>query len=34
MLMTTKLGRVVTYHEGLLLVKSHDLMIIWPSKIT
>ena len=23
----TKLGRVVTYHERLLLIKSHDALI-------
>ena len=27
--MVTKRGRMVTYPEGLLLIKSHDLSITW-----
>ena len=30
----TKLGRVVTYHEGLPPIKSHDPLITWSCKIT
>ena len=32
--MTTKLGRMVTYLEGLLPIKSHDPLILCCSKIT
>ena len=35
--MATKLvtyhERVVTYHEGLQPIKSHDLLVTWPYKI-
>ena len=30
----TKLGRVVTYHEGLPFVKSQDILITWSYGIT
>ena len=30
----TKLGRKVTYHEGLPPTKSRDILIKWSSKIT
>ena len=30
----TKLGRVVTYHEGLPPIKSHEPLITWLSGIT
>ena len=33
-LMATKRGRVVTYIEGLLPIKSHEPSIAWPWKIT
>ena len=29
----TKLGRVMTYHEGLPPIKSHEPLITWPSEI-
>ena len=29
----TELGRVVTYHESLLLIKSHDPFITWSCEI-
>ena len=32
--MTTKLGRVVTYHEGFPSIKSHDPLVVWSCKIT
>ena len=32
--MATKLARVVTYHEVLALIKSHDTLITWSCKIT
>ena len=32
--MTTKLGRLVIYYEELLLIKPHDSLIMWSSKIT
>ena len=32
--MATKVGRVVTYHEGLPPIKSHDRLITWSCKIT
>ena len=32
--MATKLGRVTTYFEGLLLIKLHDVLIAWPCEIT
>ena len=32
--MTTKLGSIVTYLEGLLLIKPHDAMIRWSREIT
>ena len=31
--MTTKFGRVVTYHEGLPHIKSHDPLITWSAEI-
>ena len=31
--MTTKLGRMLTYLEGLLTIKSHNALIIWSCKI-
>ena len=34
MSMATKVGRVVTYHEGLPPTKSHDPLIKWPCEIT
>ena len=34
MLMTTKLGRMVTYPYGLLPIKSHDALIWWSCEIT
>ena len=30
MLVATKLGRVVTYHEGLPPIESQDPLITWP----
>lgn len=33
MSMTTKLRRVMTYHEGILPIKSHRPLISWPSVI-
>ena len=30
----TRLSRVVTYHDGLPLIKSHDPLITWSCKIT
>ena len=27
--MTNNLGRVVTYHEGLSPIKSHDTLVAW-----
>ena len=30
----TKLGRVVTYHEGLPPMKSYDTLVTWTSEIT
>ena len=33
MLMATKLGRVVTYHEGLPSTKLHDPLVTQPCKI-
>ena len=30
----TKIGRVVTYHEGLPFVKSRDILITWSYGIT
>ena len=32
--MTTKHGRVATYHDGLQLIKSHDPLITWSCRIT
>ena len=32
--MATKLGKMVTYHDGLLAMKSHDPLITWSCKIT
>ena len=32
--MTTKFGRVLTYHEGLPSIKSHDPLIMWFCEIT
>ena len=32
--MTTKFGRVLTYHEGLPSLKSHDPLIMWFCEIT
>ena len=32
--MVTRLGRLVTYHESLPLIKSHDYLITWTCKIT
>ena len=32
--MTTKLGKMVTYLEGLLPIKLNDALIMWSSKIT
>ena len=32
--MTTKLGRDVTYDEGVLPIKSHDHINTWSCKIT
>ena len=32
--MDTELGRVVTYHEGLLSVKSRDSFVTWSCEIT
>ena len=34
MLMTAKLGRVVAYHKGLPLIKSHDPSTMWSFEIT
>ena len=31
--MTTKLGKMVTYLDGLLPIKSHDPLIAWPCKV-
>ena len=33
MLVATKLGRVVTYHQGLPPIKSHNLLITWSGRI-
>ena len=33
-LMATKIGRMVTYLDGLLTAKSHDPLITWSCKIT
>ena len=32
--MATKLGRMVTYLDGLLSIKSHDPLITWFCEIT
>ena len=32
--MAIKLGRGVTYHEGVPPIKSHDPLITWSCKIT
>ena len=32
--MTTKLGRVVTYHKGLSVINSLDPLITWSFEIT
>ena len=32
--MTTKLRRLVTYHDGLLSIKPHKILIMWPCNIT
>ena len=32
--MATKFGRMVTYLDGLLPIKSHDSLIMWSCKIT
>ena len=32
--MATKLGKVLSYHGGLLLIKRHDPLIKWSWKIT
>ena len=34
MLMATKLGKVVTYHERIPYKKSHDPLITWSCDIT
>ena len=34
MSMVTKLCRVVTYHEGLPTIRSHDPLTTWSCKIT
>ena len=31
--MTTKLGRMMTYLNGLLPIKSHDPLIMWPCEM-
>ena len=31
--MVAKLGRVVTYYEGLLPIKLHDPLIMWACEI-
>ena len=31
--MATKLGRIETYLEGLLTIKTHSYLITWPSKV-
>ena len=33
LLMATKLGRMVTYLDGLLPIKSHDPLITWSCEI-
>ena len=32
--MTTKLGKMITYLQGLLPIKSHEALIVWSCKIT
>ena len=32
--MATKLGRIVTYLDKLLLIKSHDLLVTWSFEIS
>ena len=32
--MATKLGSLVTFHEGLPPIKSHDFLITWSCRIT
>ena len=34
MSMATKLGRIVTFHEGIPLRKSHDPLTTWSCEIT
>ena len=34
MSIATKLGKMVTYDERLLPIKSHDLLITWSCEIT
>ena len=34
MAVATKLGKLVTYYEGLSPIKSHDPFITWSCKIT
>ena len=33
MLTATKLGRKITYFDGVITINSHDPLITWPCKI-